>query len=90
MRKKYVCVCLDAGWCLVSTLNIKHKITIGAYSNRITKTERKHYLGVFQKSLTMSQNRKKTDFALTTDESRTPFRIDRGNQPRNFATNVTA
>jgi hypothetical protein len=31
-----------------------------------------------------------TDFFLTTDESRTPFRIDRGNQPRNFATNVTA
>ena len=21
MRKKYVCVCLDAGWCLVSKLN---------------------------------------------------------------------
>jgi len=41
---------------------IIHQITIGAYSNIITKTERKHYLGVFQKSLTMSQNRKKNDF----------------------------
>jgi hypothetical protein len=33
---------------------------------------------------TMSQNKNKKRFFLTTDESRTPFRIDRGNQPRNF------
>jgi hypothetical protein len=67
---------------------IMHQLTIGAYNNIITKTERWHYLDVFQKSLTMSQNRKKKLFFLTTDKSRTPFRIDCGNQPRNFATNV--
>ena len=73
-----------------TNFQIIHQVTIGAYSNRITKTERKHYLGVFQKPLTMAKTEKKRDFFITTDESGTPFRIDRGNQPRNFATNVTA
>jgi hypothetical protein len=32
----------------------------------------------------------KSIYKNVTDESRTPFRIDRGNQPRSFANNVTA